>query len=127
MKKSGFSIIELLVVATIIVVLSTIGLVSYRQATVSSRNAKRKADLETVRAALVMYRTDEGNYPDTDSFSSMLGELQAGDYLNVDNIEDPKNDSTYRYRYDSHSNGASFDLCAYLEADPIEHYCVYNP
>lgn len=61
--KSGFTMIELLVVATIIIVLSAVGLVSYRKAGESSRNAKRKADLEIVRQALVLYKADNGYYP----------------------------------------------------------------
>jgi type II secretory pathway pseudopilin PulG len=62
-RKVGFTMIELLVVATIIIVLSAVGLVSYRKAGESSRNAKRKADLEIVRQSLVLFRADNGYYP----------------------------------------------------------------
>lgn len=62
-KKNGFTLIELLVVATIIVVLSAIGLVSFTNAGKSARNSKRKSDLETVRQALVLYKSDTGAYP----------------------------------------------------------------
>lgn len=62
-KRNGFTLIELLVVATIIVVLSAIGLVSFTNAGKSARNSKRKSDLETVRQALVLYKSDTGGYP----------------------------------------------------------------
>ena len=62
-RKNGFTLIELLVVATIIVVLSAIGLVSFTNAGKSARNSKRKSDLETVRQALVLYKSDTGAYP----------------------------------------------------------------
>ncbi len=62
-RKNGFTLIELLVVATIIVVLSAIGLVSFTNAGKSARNSKRKSDLETVRQALVLYKSDMGAYP----------------------------------------------------------------
>ncbi|NCS87105.1 MAG: prepilin-type N-terminal cleavage/methylation domain-containing protein, partial [Candidatus Pacebacteria bacterium] len=62
-KKKGFTLIELLVVATIITILSAIGLVSFVNAGKGARDAKRKADLETVRQALVLRRSDLGNYP----------------------------------------------------------------
>lgn len=65
--KFGFTMIELLVVATIIIVLSSVGLVSYRKAGESSRNAKRKADLEITRQALVLFRADNGYYPTASS------------------------------------------------------------
>ena len=61
-KQRAFTLIELLVVSTIIIVLSTIGLVSYRQAGLNSRNAKRKADLEIMRQAMMLYKQDTGYY-----------------------------------------------------------------
>src|SRR3972149_1590727 len=48
-RQLGFTLIEILVVATIIIVLSTIGMASYQQAGVRARNGKRRADMETVR------------------------------------------------------------------------------
>ena len=84
--RSGFSMIELLVVATIMILLTTIALVSYRVATQNSRNAKRKTDLQTVRQALVLYRSDNGCYPADSSFEAML--VTLGDYL-TDKPYDP--------------------------------------
>lgn len=74
-KKNGFTLIELLVVATIIVVLSAIGLVSFTNAGKSARNSKRKSDLETVRQALVLYKSDTGSYPiaTIESYSNVAG------------------------------------------------------
>lgn len=68
LKKTvtGFTLIELLVVATIIIILTTIGLVSYSQTLQNSRNAKRKADLEVARQALVLFKADNGYYPNSD-------------------------------------------------------------
>ncbi|PJC42609.1 MAG: hypothetical protein CO040_03550, partial [Candidatus Pacebacteria bacterium CG_4_9_14_0_2_um_filter_36_8] len=67
-KKNGFSMIELLVVTTIMIILTTIALVSYRQATQNSRNAKRKTDMEIVRQQLILYRSDNGCYPSTATY-----------------------------------------------------------
>ena len=65
MKKSlkGFTLIEILVVATIIGLLASGAIVSYQQLLKQSRDAKRKTDLEQVRAALEMYRSNEDTYP----------------------------------------------------------------
>lgn len=62
-KKKGFTLIELLVVSTIIVVLSVVGLVSFSSASQKARDAQRKADVESVRAAAVLYKIDNGFYP----------------------------------------------------------------
>ena len=64
--KKGFTFIEILVVVTIIGLLAGIGAVSYSQFTKSSRDARRKADVENLRAALEMYRSNSttSSYPD---------------------------------------------------------------
>ncbi len=126
--RAGFTMIELLVAATIIVVLSTIGLVSYRNASKSARDGKRKADLETIRSALVLYKTDaaDGLYPDG-AYSTMIGTLVTADYLDTSNINDPKQDATYTYT--PQNSRREFELCATLETAPEgeSSYCVSNP
>jgi len=120
-KKNGFSMIELLVVTTIIIVLTTIGLVSYRSASMNARNGKRKADLESVRQALVLYRVDEGVYPVGSSFSGMTTAI--ADYLATLEVNDPSGDP---YVYNYTSNGVTFSISALLEPDQTA-YTLTNP
>ena len=80
-SRRGFTLIELLVAATIIAVLTSIGVVSYQAANKQARDAKRKADLEQVRAALEMYKADNNWYPDTGS----------GSWTNTSNLGTPLN------------------------------------
>ena len=93
---AGFTLIELLVVSTIIVVLSAIGMVSFANAGRSARNAKRKSDLETVRQALVLYKSDESTYPvlsgDTNTnYETVVGLSNLGDgYISSPTPADPK-------------------------------------
>lgn len=115
--------IELLVVATIMVVLSTIGLVSYNQAGQNARNGKRKADLETVRQALVLYRADVGSYPAGSSFTGMLTTID--DYISSTEIKDPRNEGSYVYTYSS--DGVTFTLEANLEPDGSPPHTLQNP
>ena len=122
-RKNGFTMIELLVVATIMIVLTTIGLTSFQSAARNSRNGKRKADLESVRSSLVLYRTDMGSYPIGTSFSEMLTTIT--DYISSDYLEDPKNAAPFVYAYTS--DGVDFTLCATLEPAPGTAYCVTNP
>lgn len=118
----GFTMIELLVVTTIIIILTSIGLVSYTSANRSARNGKRKADIEMVRQALVLYRTDNSTYPATSNFTNMLTTI--ADYTSSTTVTDPKNDVTYFYSYSS--NGSTFTLSARLEPDATL-YQVSNP
>ena len=66
-KKSAFTLIEILVVATIIGLLAAGAAVSYSSLTKSARDARRKSDLEQIRAALEVYRSVNGSYPSTTS------------------------------------------------------------
>lgn len=85
MKKNGFTFIELLVTATIISILAAIGVVSYGRTNINSRDAKRKSDLEQIRAALETYKADNGFYPATASpnYTSVasLTMLETGGYI----------------------------------------------
>ncbi len=121
-KIFGFTMIELLVVTTIIIVITSIGLVSYTSANRSARNGKRKADMEMVRQALVLYRTDNGSYPDTNAFADMLATIS--DYTSANSVTDPKNEGSYVYSYTS--DGVVFTLTANLEPDGTP-YSVNNP
>lgn len=66
MKKKGFTLIELMIVFSIIGVLATIGIISYASFLKQSRVVKRKTDLQELRVALEVYRGDHnGTYPAT--------------------------------------------------------------
>ncbi|PIR58360.1 MAG: hypothetical protein COU70_01305, partial [Parcubacteria group bacterium CG10_big_fil_rev_8_21_14_0_10_35_15] len=103
MKKfKGFTLVEILVVVTIIGLLTSIAAVSYSQFLKQSRDAKRKADLEQIRAALEMYRSNnDAYYPGT-----MTGDCTNAVYniytTPVKYIEempsDPKSSAGYYYR-----------------------------
>jgi len=119
----GFTLIELLVAATIAIILTTIGIVSYQSAMRKSRNGKRKADLEQIRAALEMYRSDCGGYPDNISFGGSLvgGEDECSGNTYMQTVpQDPKY-STYQYSYAK--VGDSYVLCAYLEGESGDTSC----
>lgn len=62
-KRQGFTLIEVLVVSTIIVVVAAVGLASYSTAQVKARDAQRAKDLENVRTTLLLFRTENGYYP----------------------------------------------------------------
>lgn len=121
-RKNGFTIIELLVVATIIALLSIIGIVSFSRANIRARDGKRKADLSQVRAALELYRSDFGYYPSGD-FPTMKTTLSSGTtpYLNATNLTDPKPLPHPQYTYvPAAAPAKTYTLTATLEntSDP---------
>lgn len=69
MLKNGFTLIELLVVISIMAILSSIAVVSYRGVTAKARDSQRMRDLETIKQALELYRSDIHTYPDSTSFT----------------------------------------------------------
>lgn len=114
-NKKAFTLIELLVVATIMVLLTSAASVAYTQFGKQSRDAKRKADLEQVRAALEMYRSNENIYPASiPNVGTGLcdpGGCASGVYLQTIPT-DPRSPYTYYY------TGASGDytIAAHLES-----------
>ncbi|NLG06223.1 MAG: prepilin-type N-terminal cleavage/methylation domain-containing protein [Candidatus Pacebacteria bacterium] len=137
-KIRAFTLIEILVVATIIAVLVTVTAVSFSNAQKNSRNSKRKTDLETVRQALVLYRQDKGSYGNVTgsstagNFTNILDRLALDGYLTSTGIADPKTgDATYVYKARCTStpgaNCNKVELSAKLETDPASNYVILTP
>ncbi len=108
-QKQGFTLIEILVVATIIALLAGGAAVTYSQFSRQSRDAKRKADLEEVRAALEMYRSTNNTYPNGNwsNLSILTGTTKYIQSLPTD----PKSGYTYAYS----GTASDYTLGAYLE------------
>jgi general secretion pathway protein G len=64
-RDAGFTLIELMVVISLIVVLASMGLVQYRQSVVRSKEAVLKEDLFRMRDAIDQYYADKNQYPAT--------------------------------------------------------------
>jgi len=114
--KKGFTLIEILVVVTIIGLLAAVTSVTYSQISKQSRDAKRKTDLEQTRAAVEMYRSNNNSYPITISAGTSIcdpaGCPPTGNkYLNKVPT-DPKY-PTYTYYYSG--SVSNYTLGAYLE------------
>ena len=109
----GFTLIEILVVATIIGLLAGGGVLSYSQFARQSRDAKRKADLEQIRAALEMYRSNNNQYaPYIGNCSSYQALTTPTRYIQSMPF-DPKSSSGYFYYCNISTN--DYTLGAALE------------
>ena len=141
--RSGFTLIELLVVSTIIIVLATIGFASYTSAVKSARDSKRRADMETVRQALVLYKQEQtsGEYPPATVWTKLMDDyLKPKKFISEPTPTDPM--GTGDFTYSVNSTAAGFCVCANVEntskgnvasqtcsgfATTGEYYCLANP
>jgi len=64
-SESGFTLLELLVVMTIIGILAAIAVPSLRDSPKRAREATLRADLFTFRSVIDQYKGDKGEYPPT--------------------------------------------------------------
>ena len=62
-SSTGFTLIEVLIVVTLIVVLAGIGLATYTTSITRSKEAVLKEDLFRMRDAIDQYYADKGHYP----------------------------------------------------------------
>ena|SRR6187200_2292641 len=74
-RMRGFTLIEMLIVMTLIVVLASVGLIAYQTSVRRGREAVLKEDLYRMRDAIDQYYADKGKYP-TD-----LNELVSTNYI----------------------------------------------
>ena len=62
-NKSGFTIIELIVVIVVIAILATITFVSYNGVQAKARDDRRLTDVSNIEKAMELYYSDNGSYP----------------------------------------------------------------
>ncbi|OGG26970.1 hypothetical protein A2960_02375 [Candidatus Gottesmanbacteria bacterium RIFCSPLOWO2_01_FULL_39_12b] len=130
MKKNlqhnkGFSLLELLVVISIIAIMITLGISSYSTAQKKSRDSKRKSDLKDVQSALEQYYSVCGNiYPIPVGFYSGGIICSSPSIAILPNLpSDPRGTTSYTC---SSCNSTSYTLCASLETENVTAFCVSN-
>jgi general secretion pathway protein G len=72
---SGFTMIEILIVLTLIVVLASVGMVNYRNSVTRASEAVLKEDLFRMRDAMDQYYSDKNKWP------SDLADLVSAGYM----------------------------------------------
>ena len=64
-SQSGFTLLELIIVLTLIVILASMGLAQYRNSQIHAREAVLKEDLFRMRDAIDQYYADKNQWPST--------------------------------------------------------------
>jgi general secretion pathway protein G len=63
--EGGWTLIEMMVVVSLVMILAAIALPSYRNSIVSAKEAAMRTDLFMMRDAIDQYYADKGKYPDS--------------------------------------------------------------
>lgn len=137
-RTLGFTMIEIMIVMTIIGMIVAMGGAAYSNAVRQGRDARRKVDLDQMRSALELYRSNDANaaYPtDSSTTPPYLDQTKVSSYITVP--VDPGNKKAYFYRA-YQADGTSrcsaagtycrdYTLATYLETAKTSSPCVILP
>ena len=110
----GFTLIEMLIVITIIAVLASMILVGMGGARVRARDTRRIADLHNVQNGLELYFSTNGHYPAADSWTALETDLQSVGIKHIP--DDPLKSQHYQYGH----NGSGDDTTDYVLGAKLE-------
>jgi len=113
--NKGFTLIELLVVIAILGTLATLVIIRFSGAQETARDSRRQSDLKQYQTALEVYANRSNQlYPVRTSTVNIATNLCT--VLNLENCPlDPRESSSFFYRYQSNSSGMGYVLWALLE------------
>ena len=118
--KKGFTLIELLIVIAIIGIMVALILPNLAGARERARDARRKADLNSVQTALRLYYNDAGAFPATLTWNSSLKSADnVTTYMALLPIDPSSSSTNILYNY-SPSAGGGYIVVAVIEnaSDP---------
>lgn len=97
-RKQGFTLIEILVVVTIIILLAVAALIAYQNQLVKAHDARRKEDLRKFKIAFEDYYNDTGCYPTEEFWNNCTcGSACFAPYMDVF-LCDPVTKEKYYYK-----------------------------
>lgn len=129
MKTKGFTLVELLVVISIIGLLSTLAVVSLGSARSRARDARRISDIKQIQTALELHFADQGIYP-VEATAITLGVDNTTDTLTdsgFENSSSPTGGSTYMGQVPANFDSpADIDDYEYQSADGTTYALTFE-
>ena len=134
--RKGFTLVELLIVISIIGVLAGFLFVNFSNVRERGRDSRRKNDLNQIKTALRLYYNDYQKYPTDNGSGGIIGCGTLGDQVctwggsfgstDVQYMKlplDPLNQGLYVYKYAQYGGDDGFRLTVYIEnnSDPAAH------
>lgn len=105
-KKSGFTLVEMMVTIVIVTLLATAGLSAYTGYIKNVRDTQRIADITLLDSIVSDLRQRTGVYPTAENFESLISDSNNGQF-----ITDPLNTQVACL---SSANDTTLDYCSYL-------------
>jgi type IV pilus assembly protein PilE len=126
MKRSGYTLLELLVVIAVIAIIATVGLVSYSGTQKKSRDTRRKEDLNSIALAMEQYFTLCGMmYPTPDVSGTKVPVSIVCNSQNI--MATVPTDPGTKARYNMTGTSTSYSICAPnptpMETESTYPYC----
>ncbi|MFH0937295.1 MAG: prepilin-type N-terminal cleavage/methylation domain-containing protein [Candidatus Daviesbacteria bacterium] len=121
----GFTLVELLVVISILGVLAVIGMSTYSAFQKRARDTQRQSNLKVIQSALEQYHADQGYYPATAIVGTTLrSPLNTKTYLNRIPADPLDSNSGYSHQYNYVASPLG---CTNTGTSPVYcvSYCLY--
>lgn len=113
-KQKGFSLLELLVVISIMGILIALGTVAFITVQKKGRDSRRRADVKAMQDAFEQYRAENTGY---EACSTMAAYSDGSGAIMPGGLPaDPKNSGSYVYNTGTGCDATGYCVCAYLES-----------
>lgn len=116
-RRLGFTLVELLVVSTLILIFSSVVLIGYTNSAKTSRDKQREKDMHQVQLALEEYYETYHQYPTANSMSALLANSNFTQFMQNSQVRDPLNTGSYQYSVSSSST--TYQLGYTREGDQV--------
>ncbi len=127
--KSGFTLVEMLVVMAVIALIVSMIIAQVSSARARARDAEREQKIKSIQNALAIYAATSGKYPPSNQSLLPYAEanLTGADPISQDLVnsgaipttpQDPVNSGNYIFKYKS-DDGTGYEISYYLETDSI--------
>ncbi len=101
MKKHGFTLMELMIVVSVLGILAAILIPNFRGVTEEAKNAAAKADLRNLKMAIILYQSRYNVLPDDSSSAKFEESLQSYSPRIVDRVPvDPWSPTGAKYQFE---------------------------